>query len=176
MAQLVQAPGARHRVARRRKERTMKSVTTADAAFAVCEEIAKSRARATAPTPYGDGYRAAAEHIAAAVRAERHGEPPTALEQDLRDAESEARTFARVINAAVCVVEGTGEETEAAEAVRALVHTFFSDADLPPQLRHRERSSSTRLSERPGARTAPRARAQAGGVRRSSLPPLDPSA
>ncbi|MDF2695916.1 MAG: hypothetical protein K0S65_4299 [Labilithrix sp.] len=57
------------------------------------------------------------------------------LERELRDAETEARTFARVIDAAVCVVMDAREQSDAVEAVRALVGTFFAADDLPPILR-----------------------------------------
>jgi hypothetical protein len=162
----------------------MRSIITAEDAYAVCEGLAEARTLATARTAYGDGYRAAAEHIAAAIRAQRSHRAPSELERDLRDAEVEARTFARVIDAAVCVVERVGEQTDAAAAVRALVRTFFTEDDLPPALRAPERTSSTRLSERPrtatgSGSTAPRFAAGRDGARssrgRHSQPPSDPS-
>jgi hypothetical protein len=122
----------------------MKPIITADDAFEVCEGLAEASACATAPTAYGDGYRAAAQQIAAAIRAKRGGRAPSKLEQDLRDAEIEARTFARVIEAAVRVVTDAGEHTAGAEAVRALVGAFFSGEDLPPVLRATPRASAPR--------------------------------
>jgi len=130
----------------------MAPVITPEEAYAVCEDIADSRAGATARNAYGDGYRAAAEHIAAAIRARRSGGcVASGLERDLHDAEIEARTFARVIDAAVAAVESAGTQTDAADAVRALVSGLFTDDDLPPILRKRERSSGTHLSDPPRA-------------------------
>lgn len=125
----------------------MTPAKTPEEAYAVCEAIAESRAQATARNPYGDGYRAAAEHIASEIRANRLGGPSPALERELYEAEVEARTMARVLHAAVEVVERSGPQTDAADAVRALVASFFVADDLPPLLRPRERASGTRLRE-----------------------------
>jgi hypothetical protein len=124
----------------------MMPVRTPEEAYAVCESIAEGRTRATARNAYGDGYRAAAEHIASEIRANRLGGPSLSVDRDLHEAEVEARTMARVLQAAVRVVERSGTQTEAADAVRALVGAFFAPEDVPPLLRPRERASGTRLA------------------------------
>ena len=96
----------------------MRPTITAEDAYATCEGIAEARAHATAKSPYGDGYRAAAEHIAAEIRGNRVGREASELERDLRDAELEARTFARVIERAAQVVESSGPQSAAADAIR----------------------------------------------------------
>lgn len=151
----------------------MRPTVTAEDAYAVCEQIAATHAQATARNAYGDGYRAASERIAHEVRSKRIGRiGREKLDRDLRDAEVEARTFARVIETATQVVESFGMETVAADAVRAVVGAFFLEEDLPPILRKRERGSGVCLSERPGAAspsapTTERVWAQASGSRRS---------
>ena len=145
---------------------------TAEEAYAVCEGIAGERAGASVRTAYGDGYRAAAEHIVTAIRARRTGSGSSDLERDLRDAEVEARTFARVIEAAVAVVEETGRQTDAADAVRMLVGGMFSEEDLPPILRKRERASSPRISEHPRSTESRTQRALTAGRLLHSVTPF----
>jgi hypothetical protein len=135
----------------------MTPARTPEEAYAACEAIAENRTLATARSAYGDGYRAAAEHIAAEIRANRAGCDAVDLERDLREAEVEARTMARVLEVAVRVVEGAGAQTQAADAVRTLVSAFFAADDLPPALRPRERPSGMRLLD-DGWSAAPRAR------------------
>ena len=146
----------------------MSPVITAEDAYAVCEGIADARTHATARTAYAEGYRAAAEHISAAIRARAGELPPyrSSIRRFVRS-EAEARTFARVIAAAICVVEATGEQTDAADAVRSLVASFFSDDELPPQLRkrigsRRPGSPPSGPVRRPRAAVPPDARARTG--------------
>ncbi len=130
----------------------MRPTVTAEDVYAVCENIAEGCALATARNAYGDGYRAAAERIAAEIRARRTGREPFVLERELHDAEVEARTFARVVDAAVRIVEEAGPQTAAADAIRSLVASFFSEEDLPPALRMRDRASGTKLSDQVASR------------------------
>jgi hypothetical protein len=118
-----------------------------DHAFATCEAIAEDRALATSSGAFADGYRAAAADIARAIRAKADGRERTPLARDLRDAEVEARTLARVVAAAANVVRERRGDERAADAVREVLQCFFERLDLPADLRVREpRESTTRLS------------------------------
>jgi hypothetical protein len=134
---------------------------TPEEAYAVCEAIAENRTRATARNAYGDGYRAAAEHIMAEIRANRVGRPSSAeLDRELREVELEARVMVRVIDAAVHVVERSGIRSDAADAIRLLVSSFFDSDDLPPVLRSRERTSGMQLVGRDGPASDERVRSK----------------
>jgi hypothetical protein len=112
-------------------------------AFAICERLAQDRGLATGATDFADGYRRAAEDIARAIRAACDGCPPTPLERDLRDAEIEARTLARVAAVAAAVVADLAPDARVAEGVRKLLGAFFAASDLPQSLRPRVPSQST---------------------------------
>jgi hypothetical protein len=116
--------------------------SSASEAFVACEAIAADRALASKPGDFADGYRAAANDIVAAIRAKREGRPPTPLERDLREAEIEARTLARVVAVASNVVAGVSENACAADAVRDVLAHFFHRVDLPPELRPRTAEES----------------------------------
>ncbi len=137
----------------------MNPAKTAEEAYAVCEAIAGARTLATGRSAYGDGYRAAAEHIAAEIRANRVGTEARALERDLRDAEVEARTMARVLETANDLVERSGARSDVADAIRTFIGVFFAQHDLPPVLRACERASATQLV---GGASRPSLRAGAG--------------
>jgi hypothetical protein len=111
--------------------------------FAICEAIAADRALATNVGDYADGYRAAANDIARAIRAKRFGRQPTRLERDLRDVEMEARTLARIVAAAADVVTDMCDDASGAEAIRELLAEFFPPAEMPPELRPRTADEST---------------------------------
>lgn len=114
-------------------------------AFVACEAIATDRALSTDTGDFADGYRAAANDIAVAIRAKRYGLQPTPLERDLRDAEMEARTLARIVAVAAEVVTEaeTCQEMTGPEAVREVLAYFFDPIDLPPVLRPRTVEEST---------------------------------
>jgi hypothetical protein len=107
--------------------------------FAYCEALARDRAEASAPGLYGDGYRAAALHIAEAIHARAVGRPATALELELRDAEISSRTLRRVVDAAQTVLDDLEENCTASQAIERLLGVFFRRADLallmPPRSR-----------------------------------------
>jgi hypothetical protein len=100
-----------------------------EAAFRTCEAIAREQALATGEGEYADGYRSAAERIAASIRARRGGEDVTPLERDLRDVEMEARAFARFLEVVRnrIEVEGGGDGTA---ALRSLLSELLG-ADAP---------------------------------------------
>jgi hypothetical protein len=114
----------------------------------VCEAIALDRAEPSKAGAYADGYRCAAKDIAEAIRRQRIGDPPTGLDRDIRDAEVEARTLARVVAAAVRVVADVGRDSTAADAVRRTIAEFFAHDELPDGLRPRPLESTTSLITR----------------------------
>lgn len=123
----------------------MRASTVAEA-YGVCATLAEERARTARVGDFADGYRCAAEHIATAIRQERDGQGRTQLERDLRDAEVEARTLARVVDVASDVVEDNKDDSRAVDAIRQVLTSFFDDEDLPVNLRrHRAARSSSRL-------------------------------
>ena len=103
-------------------------------AFATCAELAEEHTHASGSGPYADGFRAAAHQIAHQISTLRSGHPPTPLERDLRDAEVEARTLARVVLAAERLVDEL-DDPEAARALGALLGGFFAPHELPEKLR-----------------------------------------
>ena len=115
------------------------SAASADEAFAWCESIARERMHATRPGEYANGYRAAGREIAEAIRSRGRGELMNAIQRDLRDAEVEARTLARVVLTAAELVADVGAGSEAAEGIQRLLGAFFSAGELPPELRRKTR-------------------------------------
>ncbi|HEY8073296.1 MAG TPA: hypothetical protein VIF62_04290 [Labilithrix sp.] len=81
------------------------------------------------------------------------GRARTSLERDVRDAEVEAQTLARVVAVAERIVAELGLDDAAGDGVRAVVAEFFDDDDLPSSLRVRaEDVSSTRVTGSTAAR------------------------
>jgi hypothetical protein len=120
-------------------------VSEAWEAFATCAELADEQTHASGSGPYADGFRAAAHHIAQQISRLRSGHPPTPLERDLRDAEVEARALARVVIAAERLVDDL-DSPEAADALNALLSSFFAEDELPEKLRTRTSSRSIPVS------------------------------
>jgi hypothetical protein len=118
-------------------------VSGATEAFTACEAIAEDRALASQTDAFGDGYRSAARDIALAIRAKRQGRAPTELERDIRDVEVESRTLARVVAVAAAVVDYVDPHATPADAIRRVLLVFFTDDDLPSNLRRPPPCEST---------------------------------
>jgi hypothetical protein len=107
-------------------------------AFALCAALVEEHTQATGAGAYADGFRAAATRIVRQIALLRAGQPSTRLERDLRDAEVEARTLARVVLAAERVsasMRASGGSLEGAAALGALLEVFFAPDELPASLR-----------------------------------------
>jgi hypothetical protein len=130
-------------------ERDNAGAAGAARAYAECDHIAEDCVCASGSGAYADGYRAAGETMRHEIARLQAGRPRTPLERDLRDAEVEGQTLARVLRVAERFVEQLPEGDPAEQAVRAFCAEFFDGIELSSLRTRADPGSAVRLTSAP---------------------------